>query len=111
MTASKLLSVGETLALFDRLRQATRDAETRAGEIARDFAINSNKLDAQFELALASERARGSSEVGAAVTAAAGNRERTESAFAARKARIATAHESTRKRQLAEISVESFDSA
>jgi len=101
--ANKLLSTAETLDLLDRLRRAVRDVTLRAGELKRDFATRSTRMRAQFEQAIASERARWNSETEAEKASAATMREQTESAFRCRQARIATARENTRKRRLAEI--------
>ena len=48
----------ESLALLDRLRRAIRDAVARATELERDFSARAQKLRAQFDQALADERAR-----------------------------------------------------
>src|SRR6266576_3369943 len=102
-TANKLLSTAETLELLDGLRRAVRDIVTRAEEAERDFTARSNRLRAQFEQSVASERERWSTEIAAGKAAATTQRERVESNFARRKSRIGRALENARKRRLAEI--------
>jgi hypothetical protein len=102
-TASKLLSTGETLDLLDRLRRAVRDVVTRAEEAERDFTARSNRLRAQFEQSVASERERWSSDIEARRVTATAQRERVDSNFASRKSRIGRALENARKRRLAEV--------
>ena len=70
-TASKPLSVAETLALLDRLRQSVRDAVPRTDELERDFATRSHKLRTQFDQALANERARWAARIRSSEAAAA----------------------------------------
>src|SRR5512147_2760461 len=60
-TANDLLSVAETLALLERLRQSVREAVQRSNELEHDFTSRSHKLRAQLDQALAAERARWSS--------------------------------------------------
>src|SRR6266536_2432027 len=101
-TASKLLSTGETLDLLDRWRHAVRDMVTRGEEAERDFTARSNRLRAQFEQSVASERERWSSDIETGKTAAKAERERAESNCTARKKRITLAHENATKGKLAE---------
>jgi len=93
----------ESLALLDRLRRATRDTVARAGELDQDFRSRANKLRAQFDQALADERARWTAENDAAQTGAVTRRQQVEAACAARHKCISRALESARKQKLAEI--------
>ena len=102
-TASKLLGAGETLAALDRLRRSVRELVTRADQLEGDFAARSTKLRAQFEQAVADERARWASASESGKAAATAQRTTAESAFARRKTRIAQALDSARKRKLADI--------
>ncbi|MEK7707698.1 MAG: FtsK/SpoIIIE domain-containing protein [Verrucomicrobiota bacterium] len=102
-TANKLPGAMESLALLDRLRRAIRDAVARAGELDQDFRSRANKLRAQFDQALADERARWAAENEAAQADAAARRQQVEVNFVARHKRISKALESARKQKLAEI--------
>lgn len=105
-TANDLLSVADTLALLDRLRQSVREAVQRTGELDRDFTARSHKLRVQLDQALTAERERGSSAIEKANTDAAVKQERIESAFTTRKARIAQALEKARTARFAKIESE-----
>jgi hypothetical protein len=94
------------LELLDRLRRSVRELVTGADEQERDFAARSTKLRAQFEQAMANERARWNSETKAGKASAAERRAAAEAAFNRRKMRIAKALESARKSKLAKVESE-----
>jgi DNA segregation ATPase FtsK/SpoIIIE, S-DNA-T family len=100
------LSVAETLALLDRLRQSVREAVQRTGELERDFIARSHKLRTQLDQALAAERLRWTSASEKVNADAAVRHERIVTSFTARKALIARALENTRTKRLAEIESE-----
>ncbi len=102
-TANELLSVAETVALLERLRQSVQDAVQRSAELERDFTTRAHKLKAQLDQALATERTRWSSLADQANADAAQERERLEATFRARQTRITKALENARTQRFAEI--------
>ncbi len=100
---NELLSVAETLALLDRLRQSVREAVQRTAEMERDFTTRAHKLRVQLEQALAAERARWSSASEKINADATQQREHLEATFLARKTRITKALENARTKRFSQI--------
>lgn len=105
-SASELTSAPDALAKLARLRQTVRDVIQRSAERERDFTQRTNRLRAQFETGMAAERERWSSGSQLTEVEAAERRARVEAHFVSRKARIARAHDNTRKQHLATLDAE-----
>ena len=105
-SANELTSAPATLARLDRLRRTVRDVVQRTAESERDFATRANRLRAQFDQAMGTERERWAGGNQEAEDTAAAQRAHAQAHFGSRKARITRAVNVARQSKLQKIDTE-----
>ena len=99
-------TVAATVELLDHLRRSVRDCVTRRSELEKDAAVRANRLRAQHEQALTTERARWAAETEKANSASAADQAVVEAIFTARKSRLTKALGNAQQQRLKQIEAE-----